>query len=226
MNRDLKDWLAVAGKDRIVLDEVRQFPLARVEAEQALPLDRGLNPAWASAIAAFREQVVAPLLGARSSLTAADWDQVRQRVSAYEAWLADKAGPAVERLGEDRIGALHGSSARAGLDALVARDLAAKPMSDAIENVERLVRYHRDLIRLANNFVSFRDFYGRRQLATFQAGTLFLDQRSCSLCIRVDDGGKHSTMAPLSKAYLLYCDLRNGGGGEDVDRGRDDQRGR
>ena len=40
----------------------------------------------------------------------------------------------------------------------------------------------------------------------FQAGTLYIDQRSCDLCIKVADMGKHNTMASFSGMYLLYCD--------------------
>jgi hypothetical protein len=80
--------------------------------------------------------------------------------------------------------------------------------------VERLVRYHRDLYKLANNFVSFRDFYGRKDKAIFQAGTLYLDQRSCDLCLTVEDAGKHGIMAGLSGTYLAYCDLSRKGSGE------------
>jgi hypothetical protein len=81
--------------------------------------------------------------------------------------------------------------------------------------VDKLVRYHRDLYRLLENFVTFRTFYSRKDKAVFQAGTLYLDQRSCELCVRVEDVAKHGTMAHLSQAYLAYCDcVRKGGGGE------------
>ena len=53
-------------------------------------------------------------------------------------------------------------------------------------DVERLVRYHRDLRALLHNFVNFADLYSRDRLAVFQAGTLYLDSRSTELCIRVD----------------------------------------
>src|SRR6185436_11638324 len=51
----------------------------------------------------------------------------------------------------------------------------------AIVAVDKLVRYHRDLYRLLNNFISFRDFYRRKDKAVFQVGTLYLDQRYCEL---------------------------------------------
>jgi hypothetical protein len=62
--------------------------------------------------------------------------------------------------------------------------LAARPdatAGDETLNLERLARYVRDLMPLANNFVAFRDFYTRKGKAIFQAGTLYLDGRSCEL---------------------------------------------
>src|SRR5690606_27306754 len=77
--------------------------------------------------------------------------------------------------------------------------------SDAIESVEKLIRYHHHLFQLLNNFVSFRDFYTGRAKAVFQAGTLYLDGRSCDFCLRIDDVAQHSAMAALSGTYLAYC---------------------
>ena len=69
-----------------------------------------------------------------------------------------------------------------------------------------------DLHQLLENFVNFRDFYSRKRKALFQAGTLYLDARSCDLCIRVDDPAAHSALASLSRMYLAYCDLRRPSG--------------
>jgi hypothetical protein len=51
-------------------------------------------------------------------------------------------------------------------------------------------------------------------LAIFQTGILYLDQRSCQLCLGVDDAARHSTMAGLAGAYLAYCDCVRKGTGE------------
>jgi hypothetical protein len=59
--------------------------------------------------------------------------------------------------------------------------------------------------------VNFSDFYGRRGPATFQTGTLYLDGRSCELCLPVADVGAHSGVAGLSGAYLAYCTLTRPG---------------
>lgn len=91
---------------------------------------------------------------------------------------------------------------------------AARPdpaaADEAGRDLEQLVRYVRDLLTLANNFVSFRDFYTRQGKATFQAGTLYLDGRSCELCVTVVDPAKHALLATLSRICLVYCDCVRG----------------
>jgi hypothetical protein len=83
--------------------------------------------------------------------------------------------------------------------------------AEAVRDLERLARYVRDLLPLANNFVAFRDFYTRQGKATFQIGTLYLDGRSAELCISVSDAGKHAALASLSRMCLVYCDCVRGG---------------
>jgi hypothetical protein len=93
---------------------------------------------------------------------------------------------------------------------------AAKPAglpaeAEGVRDLERLARYVRDLLPLANNFVAFRDFYTRQGKATFQIGTLYLDGRSAELCVAVNDAAKHAALAGLSRICLVYCDcIRNG----------------
>ena len=77
--------------------------------------------------------------------------------------------------------------------------------------LKKLLLLHRDFYRLLRNFVSFEDFYDndKKTIASFEAGTLVIDQRACHLCIRVNDLPKHDTQAPLSGIYLLYCDCES-----------------
>src|SRR5206468_993092 len=76
------------------------------------------------------------------------------------------------------------------------------------------VRFNRDLYLLCTNFVNFKDFYDRAAPAIFQAGKLYLDQRTCELCLRVTDAGRHASMAGLAGAFLAYCDCVRDGGRE------------
>jgi hypothetical protein len=213
VNRAETEYLAIAAKDfDVTATEVAHFPLSTVAVDRPLALDKGLNPAWVDRMTAFRTQVMEPLAGAKSALTVAEWASIVAKLAPYTAHVADKKGALVEKLGAARVKEIRLSNVREKLAALVLEDKKAEPLAKAIESVERLVRYNRDLLDLANNFVSFRDFYSRKKPATFQIGTLYLDTRACDLVVRVNDAAKHAAMAPLANTYLLYCDCKNSKG--------------
>ncbi len=207
LNREEKEFLAVAAKDlSISAAEVAGFPLALVAAGKALPLKTGVNPAWADAIGAFAASVVKPLLGDKGELTEADWAAICGKMAAHDGWAASKAGASVEKLGIARVRAILAGNGKETLTALVAKDKALEAESTSIVSVDKLLHYVRDLHLLCENFVNFRDFYDGGEPATFQAGTLFLDQRSCTLCMPVEDAGKHGAMAGLAGTYIAYLD--------------------
>jgi hypothetical protein len=212
LNREEKEYLVFTGKNlSLASAEIASLPLAQVAPGKPLPLTEGLNPAWAGAMARFTTQIVRPLLNGQPCFTEADWGTITSRFAPYETWLAAKPTTAVEKLGLARVRDILGSKAQETILALIAKDKALEPESNSIAVVERLVRYYRDLYKLANNFVSFRDFYSRKDKAIFQAGTLYLDQRSCDLCLKVADSGKHAVMASLAGTYLAYCDCSRKG---------------
>jgi len=215
MNRQEAEYLALAAKDlTVTAAEIAGFPLTRIEAGKPLPLREGINPAWADALAKFQSSVVRPLLGDKSALTETEWAAITTGFAAYERWQTGKAGVAVEKLGLERVREILAGNGRERIGELIAQDKALEPEANAIAAVDKLVRYHRDLYKLLNNFVSFRDFYRRKDKAVFQVGTLYLDQRSCDLCVKVEDAGKHAALAGLAKTYLAYCDLTRKNTGE------------
>jgi hypothetical protein len=214
LNRKEEEYLTIAAQDlSITADEITGFPLAQVAAERPLPLSGPVNPAHAAALAKLRDAAVTPLLGARTQLTEADWTTLVAKLAAYGEWQASEEGKPVAALGLPRVRAILASDAKATLTALVAQDKALEAEAASIENVERLVRYHRDLALLCTNYVNFKDFYSRTP-AIFQAGTLYLDQRACRLCLKVEDPAKHAVMAGLAGAYLAYLDCTRKGSGE------------
>ncbi|MBN2492534.1 MAG: hypothetical protein JXQ29_16925 [Planctomycetes bacterium] len=210
-----KDYAAVASQElSLTTEALVALPLATVAAGARLPLGTGINPTWAGRMAAFRDAVAKPLLGDCPEITVEDWDALTARFTGFEAWTDAKAGAAVEGLGIDRVREILASEEKARIDTLIRRDKALEPEATAIAAVDKLVRLHRDLYKLLNNFVAFREFYGRRDKAIFQVGTLYLDQRSCDLCIRVDDVAKHAVLAGLGKTCLVYCDCTRPGSAE------------
>ncbi|MDB6094195.1 MAG: hypothetical protein JWM32_1757 [Verrucomicrobia bacterium] len=214
LNRQETEYLAIAAKDlKITAEEVAGFPLSRIEANRPLPLFQATNPAWSAALEKLHAAVVTPVLGgSRTTLTEAEWMDLNARFAAYESWLGGKAGSAVEKLGLDRARELLAGRGRAALEGLLAQDKALEPEFNAITAVDRLVRYHRDLRTLLHNFINLSDFYSHDRLAVFQAGTLYIDSRSCELCIRVEDPAAHALLATSSKAYIAYMDCHRVGG--------------
>jgi hypothetical protein len=211
LNREETAYLAIAAKDlTITAAEIAGFPLARIGANHPLPLFAGVNPAWAAALGALYTAAITPVFGAEKvSLTEEEWRALNAKFAAYETWLGSKAGSEVEKLGVARAKEILAGPGRPALDALIAADTALAPEFKAISEVERLARYVRDLRELLNNFVNFTDFYSRDRYAIFQAGTLYLDSRSCELCIRVEGV---SPLAATSKAYIAYLDCKRMGG--------------
>lgn len=215
LNRSEKEYELLAPKNfSASAAEVADFPLARVTGIATLPLRDGINPAWCNAVATLRDAVVQPLLGACDELTNAEWDNLCARFNAYDAWLTKKQGATVEPLGLARIRAILASDLEQRTLALIAQDKALEADANAIVAVDRLVHLHRDLHRLLNNFVALRDFYSGKSNAIFQAGTLYLDGRSCDLCIRIEDMVKHSAVATHSRTFLAYCECIRRSSGE------------
>lgn len=211
LSRSVEDYqqIAVQSLSAQSLD-VANFPLSAIAANKPLSLRAGVNPAWQARVDALCEHVVAPILGGRESLDAAEWALLCGKFAAFDAWQAGKPQCCAEPLGIVRIREVLAGTHKAQLDELIAQDKAVEAEVKAIHSVERLLRYKRDLFVLVNNFVSFRNFYTGREKGIFQVGTLYLDGRSCELTVRVGDVAKHAGYATMSGVCLVYCDCVRG----------------
>jgi hypothetical protein len=130
----------------------------------------------------------------------------------YPGWVPPESASPVQKLGIARVREILAGRGRADLAALFARDLELAAEFKAVSDLDRLVRYHRDLRTLLRNFVNFADFYSRSHRAIFQSGILYLDGRSCELCVRVEDAAAHAALASMSNAYIAYLDCRRANG--------------
>lgn len=197
--RNLADQLQLDGP-------IGNLPAQTIGPDKPLDLAQPLNPAWAEAFERFRRDAAEPLLGASAAqIDATEWNRIVRVFAGYEAWYAAKKGALVESLGIDRIRAILNGNHRNRINDLIAEDLKLAAEANAIDAVDKLVRFYCHLFRLLKNFTNFEDFYSTRQTAIFQLGTMYLDQRSFRLCIRVDDPGAHAALASTSRAHLMYC---------------------
>ncbi|HEX3720846.1 MAG TPA: hypothetical protein VH595_23080 [Verrucomicrobiae bacterium] len=212
VNRKEDDYLPITAKEiGINVPEVADFPLAQAAPGKPLPLAAGVNPAFAEAVTALRENAVKPILGNKTELAESDWLALQARLAPFEKWDAAKAGTAVEKLGLPRVRGILAGSGREKINALIAEDKEQDSVIAAVTNVEKLLRCVRDLYVLCVNFVNFKDLYAGDVPAIFQAGVLFLDQRSCHLCLTVEDTARHAAMAGMAGAYLAYLDCTRHG---------------
>ncbi len=215
LSRSAEDYQNIAAQTLSAQNtDIANFPLATVEPDKPLPLISGINPAWQKQVDALREQAIFPLSGKKEALLASEWAELCARFAAFDTWQTAKPACCAEELGEARLHEIFGSSHKKTIDNLIGQDKAVETEVKAIRSVEKLLHFNRDLFKLVNNFVSFRSFYTGRDKAIFQVGTLYLDGRSCDLCIKVEDIGKHAEFASMSGLYLAYCDCVRSGGTE------------
>ena len=202
---DVEKIVAIAGGNLAEQEaEIAAYPIARPCKEQVLPFT-GINPAWKAAVDTVKALV--PAFADKDGVTEAEWNEVVASLAPYNAWKAAKAGSEVEPLGLDEVKAVLAADRKPALLALVEADKALEAEASGIDDACKLVRYYANFARLLNNYVILSDFYTRdpEKLAVFEAGKLYIDERCCDLCVRVEDMGRHADMAALSGMFLIYC---------------------
>jgi hypothetical protein len=195
-------------------DEIAALPLTQVRPLQPLSLKEGLNPAWVEKIRQFETVAVRPLLGNKEALSESEWRKMIAAFAPHSAWLQRKPKTALDAMGISRLRDLQTGIVQKTLLGLIELDKAEAATFESLLGLEKLARFRRDIHSLCTNFVNFKDFYAKGGLAIFKAGTLYLDQRSCDLCIKVDDVVKHSLMSAMAGTYIVYCECRRRAGTE------------
>lgn len=190
-------------------DQIATYPLARPSADGKLPLKGGINPAWKAAFANLKALVFDVEFPKKDAITEEEWLGVLAKFDSYTAWKAAKKGAEVEPLGLDVVNATLKADKKAALLELIEKDKALEPEALSIEAVDKLLHYVRDFYKFLKNYVVFEDFYSKKEKAIFQAGRLYIDQRSTDLCVKVIDAGKAGDISSLSGMYILYCNCVN-----------------
>ena len=196
---------AISGGDLSVNEDIATYPLARPSAEGLLPVSEGLNPAWKAAMASLKALVLDKDYPDKKAITEQEWNAVLAKFGPYMAWKADKKGEAVEPLGLEEVEKILKEDRKGELLSLVEEDKKLEEEALGIESVHKFQLLYKNFYRFLNNYVSFTDFYDKEHKAIFQAGTLFIDQRSTELCVKVQDLGKVGDISALSGMYILVC---------------------
>ena len=188
---------AIEGNIAAAADQIALQPLAKPSKDGKLHLD-AVNPAWKAAIDAMKE-----LVGAPKVLDEAAWADILAKFAPYTAWMGAKKGAEVEGLGLDAVKAILKEDKKAALLELIEKDKAEEANALSIEEVGKLVSLYKNFYRFLNNYVVLADFYDLDRKAVFQAGRLYIDQRSTDLCVKV--AGPAPEISSLSGMYILYC---------------------
>lgn len=190
---------AIEGNLALASSAIGEEPLAKPSAGAVLPLD-AVNPAWKAAVETMRGLV---LEADKNTLTETEWAGIVEKFAPYTAWMEAKKGVRVESLGIEKVRDLLKTDQKAALLALVDADKALEEEALSIEAVDKLLRLYHNFYDFLNNYVVLADFYDPQRKAMFQAGRLYIDQRSTDLCVRVD--GPSPEISSLSGMYILYC---------------------
>ena len=197
---DVEKIKAISAEDlSSKCEDIALYPIARPDAKGVLPLGEGVNPAWQAAIA----KVKALVFPKKNSVTEAEWNAALASFGPYKEWVAAKKGAEVEALGLDDVKAILKADEKAALLDLIEKDKALEAEAISIETVDKVLHLLRDFYTFLNNYVVLADFYNVDKKAIFQAGRLYIDQRSTDLCIKV--AGPSPEIASLSGMYILYC---------------------
>ena len=189
---------AIEGNLAAAEAEIATQPLAKPAADGKLHLD-AVNPAWKAAV----DGMIALTGIKKKAIEEADWLEILGKFAPYTTWLAAKKGAEVEGLGLEAVQAILKEDRKAALLDLIAKDKAEEANALSIEEVDKLLRLYKHFYRFLNNYVVLADFYDPDKWAIFQAGRLFIDQRSTDLCIKV--AGPSPEISSLSGMYILYC---------------------
>ena len=190
---------AIEGNLALASSAIGEEPLAKPSAGAVLPLD-AVNPAWKAAVETMRGLV---LEADKNTLTETEWAEIVGKFAPYTTWMETKKGVRVEGLGIEKVRELLKTDQKSALLALVDADKALEEEALSIEAVDKLLRLYHNFYDFLNNYVVLADFYDPQRKAMFQAGRLYIDQRSTDLCVRVD--GPSPEISSLSGMYILYC---------------------
>jgi hypothetical protein len=186
---------------------LEKAPLAEPTPECVLPLTGRVNPAWADRLAALRHQVMEPLLGQTETLTAADWRSLQETFAPYRDWLDAKNGAQVEPLGREKLRRYLEPSCAEAVRHILRRDRAVADRLAQLARLKKLLLYHKHLVRLANNFVSFPELYDPGARAMFEEGSLVMDGRWFNFALFVPDLTEHAEVVGDSSTFVMYVEL-------------------
>lgn len=188
---------------------LKQAPLAKPASGSALPLvGPDVNPLARAWMARFvREVLPRAKVDAGDVLSESDWEKTKSVLRPYDTYVRRRRGERVAKLPPEKLEAYLNASLRDQVHELIRKDEEIAAKLAGIRQVEKLLLYHQNLLRLANNFVSFSQLYAIDERGLFEMGSAVIDGRWLNLAVRVDDIEKHAKAAADSGIFTIYLDV-------------------
>lgn len=189
----------------ITTDALLDAPLAKITPETTtIPVVQGANPAWTKDLALLGE-----LLN-EDAITPELWEKAVALVAPYKAWATSKPqGADVFANMDEHLFAMSGeTSVLEVFKTAISTDSANAALAAAFEDLEKLTALRTDFLNFLKNFVNVEALYPPIAKPLFLTGSLYMDERACSLCFPIEKAATaHAAAATASKCCLVYCTL-------------------
>lgn len=189
----------------VTTDTLAEAPLTKLTSETtAISTTQGVNPVWAKALA-----LLGKLLD-EEAITPALWEKAKTIVAPYKTWAAAKPAGADIFAGMDEhlFSMASEPAVFSTIEALIAADSANAPLAAAFDDLKKLTALRTDFVSFLKNFVNIEMLYPPVAKPLFLTGTLYMDERACSLCFPIEKAAAaHAASAANSKCCLVYCTL-------------------
>ncbi|MGD2175386.1 MAG: hypothetical protein PVJ27_08290, partial [Candidatus Brocadiaceae bacterium] len=187
---------------------LRRAPLAPPNADGILPLQDEVNPVYTGALERLRKLVVRRVIGERKVIRWSEWQSIKTFFAPHKAWLDSEPGGSVAGFDRETLREYVDGPYADAVRTMLAEDREVAERLAAVQELLKLLLYHRHLMELANNFVSFPDLYDPARRAIFERGSLVIDGRWFNFATRVENREEHARVARTSRMYVMYVEVR------------------
>ena len=141
------------------------------------------------------------------SLKRDQWERIKVRFAVYSEWVLRRPVVQIDSVDADarRRYVRTSSSAVSELQRLFAESRENVIQLENVRLLEKTILYQAHLLAFANNFVSCPDLYSPAGRALFEMGTMILDGREFTFCVRVPDRDRHIRRCQGEYMFIIYA---------------------
>lgn len=187
------------GDKSAIIKMLQEAPLAQPNADGILRISKEINPYYRDDI--FK---LAAIFGL-DEFPIDKWREIKTKFAPYEAYLGEKSGLSMEKLGTEKLKNIIADHTAIGLlRRLFADDSEIMDKLKLIDLVERLILYKQYYFRFIQSYISFFELFNPERLSMIQAGSLIMDGKHFDLCIRIDNIEAHKKISVQSNLFIIY----------------------